>query len=155
MDNENKKQGSFFTRFILKFGGIKPKFQYVIKHVEGIYNAAENEAMQIEIKPNCILFQNLSSHTKESINKTDIADIILLKETEETVKEKAALPRVIVGAIIFGMVGGIIGGLSASPKIKENTKYYIQIVLKNGEKKTFTANKFILKTILKNMNIQH
>ena len=154
MDNENKKQDSFFTRFILKFGGIKPKFQYVIKHVEGIYNAAENEAMQIEIKQNCILFQNLSSHTKESINKTDITDILLLEETEEIVKEKSVIPRVVVGALILGVVGGIIGGLSAT-KIKENKKYYIQIVLKNGEKKTFTANKFILKTILKNMNIQH
>ena len=154
MDNENKKQDSFFIRFILKFGGIKPKFQYVIKHVEGIYNASLDETMQIELKPDCVIFQNLSSHTKESINKTDITDIILLEETEEIVKEKSVIPRVVVGALILGVVGGIIGGLSAT-KIKENKKYYIQIVLKNGEKKTFTANKFILKTILKNMNIQH
>ena len=154
MNNENKKQDSFFTRFILKFGDIKPKFQYVIQHVEGIYNASENEAMQIELKPDCVIFQNLSSHTKEIIKRDDIADILLLEETEEIVKEKSVIPRVVVGALIFGVVGGIIGGLSAT-KIKENTKYYIQIVLKNGEKKTFTANNFILKTILKNMNIQH
>ena len=146
----NNNEDSGLVKLILKFGDIKPKFQYIVKHIDGVYNASPDETMQIELKPDCVIFQNLSSHTKEIIKRDDIADILLLEETEEIVKEKSVIPRVVVGALILGVVGGIIGGLSAT-KIKENKKYYIQLSLKNGKNKVITGSSKILQTIYQNI----
>lgn len=127
--------------------------EYSIKHIQGI-NFVDYE-QNIKLK---IFQKNISFFDSEkellNLDFSQIENVLILEEIEQTQKNKSVIARAIVGGLLLGGVGAIVGGISgACPTLKSNKKYFLEI--SNGpEKIIITAGNDTLKQIKNSISSQ-
>ncbi|WP_286080668.1 hypothetical protein [Parablautia intestinalis] len=123
-----------------------PIFISNFKLVDGIPNWPQNMIIvTIELYDDCLLFWRAitpKQNQSPSILKTEsIINTEYLTEKEIIEKSKSVVGRATAGALIFGPVGALIGGMSGignSQKQKSHTYYIIHYINSKGEEAIIT-----------------
>lgn len=121
--------------------------KYKVKHIQGVNFADFEQTLDLTINKNELIF---SEQNKEllNINNSEINNLEILEELEQTQKNKSVIARAIVGGLLLGGVGAVVGGLSgACPTLKTNKKYYLEITTNGPDKVIITTDNNSLKQI--------
>lgn len=121
--------------------------KYKVKHIQGVNFADFEQTLDLTINKNELIF---SEQNKElfKINNSEINNLEILEELEQTQKNKSVIARAIVGGLLLGGVGAVVGGLSgACPTLKTNKKYYLEITTNGPDKVIITTDNNSLKQI--------
>lgn len=121
--------------------------KYKVKHIQGVNFADFEQTLDLTINKNELIF---SEQNKElfKINNSEINNLEILEELEQTQKNKSVIARAIVGGLLLGGVGAVVGGLSgACPTLKTNKKYYLEITTNGPDKVIITTDNSSLKQI--------
>ena len=121
--------------------------KYKVKHIQGVNFADFEQTLDLTINKNELIF---SERNKEliKINNSEINNLEILEELEQTQKNKSVIARAIVGGLLLGGVGAVVGGLSgACPTLKTNKKYYLEITTNGPDKVIITTDNNSLKQI--------
>lgn len=114
--------------------------KYKVKHIQGVNFADFEQTLDLTISKNELIF---SEQNKElfKINNSEINNLEILEELEQTQKNKSVIARAIVGGLLLGGVGAVVGGLSgACPTMKTNKKYYLEITTNGPDKVIITTD---------------
>ncbi len=101
---------------------------FSIIHIEGIKNTDQNQKCILKINSEYLSFEDNKENCIKFIKLSDIENLCILEEIEQTVKNKSTIGRAVVGGLLLGGVGAVVGGLSGlNPTMVENKKYYLEI----------------------------
>lgn len=101
---------------------------FSIIHIEGIKNTDQNQKCTLKINTEYLSFEDNKENFIDKIELSDIKNIYILEEIEQTQKNKSTIGRAVVGGLLLGGVGAVVGGLSSlNATMVENKKYYLEI----------------------------
>jgi len=148
----NKKYPEFIKTFIDNNKKTMPEHglkNFDIIHIQGVKFADYQQKLSCKISDKNIVF---SDSEKELLNieSGKIENVMVLEEIEQTQKNKSVVARAIVGGLLLGGVGAIVGGISgATPKLKTNKKYFLEISIPGVKKIIITTDNNSIKEIKK------
>lgn len=106
------------------------KFDLV--HIKGINFVSPKQEICCVLHDNVVNFTDKKRTNLKNLSYSDIENIIMLEEIEQTRKNKSVIGRAIVGGLILGPVAAVVGGISgAVPTTQNNKKYYLKIQIHN------------------------
>ncbi len=121
---------------------------FSIIHIEGVKNTDQNQKCTLKINSEYLSFEDNKENFIDKVELSDIKNLCILEEIEQTQKNKSTIGCAVVGGLLLGSVGAVVGGLSSlNPTMVENKKYYLEIKTSKGPDIIITSDNATLKNI--------
>lgn len=117
----------------------KPYKQNLFCYLEGLGQLPENAIFRVELEGDYLVLMHVNLHVlkkddvvqRYQIKASDILDFGIIKQSE--LKKQSVIGRGMVGGFLFGPVGAMLGGMSATAKQKIKSVFAVSYLPSQGD----------------------